>query len=147
MDISSIGLLRKRETLFASRPAVYILIVVFAVVTAYAYKLRAESIFSCPADGYTPDRYLAYCNGALLGEYEHGALWFDLEPSVKRFASRADVLFFGDSHIQYGFSTDATSQWFSSASLRYYLLGFIYGENVVLRKKFCASSRRKPKYM
>ena len=80
-------------------------------------------------------RYLAYCNGALFGEYEHGALWFDLEPSVKRFASRADVLFFGDSHIQYGFSTDATRQWFSSASLRYYLLGFIYGENVVFEEK------------
>ena len=137
MDIGAIGLhlLRKREALFASRPAIYILIVVFAVVTAYAYKLRTEGIFSCQADGYTSDRYLAYCNGADFGDYEHGAFWFDLEPSVKKFASDADVIFLGDSHIQFGFSTDATNQWFSSASSRYYLLGFIYGENVVFEEE------------
>ena len=49
------------------------------------------------------DRYLAYCNGTQFGDYEHGALWFDLEPSVKKFASDADVIFLGDSHIQFGF--------------------------------------------
>jgi hypothetical protein len=58
-----------------------------------------------------------------------------LEPSVKKFASGADVIFLGDSHIQFGFSTDATNQWFSSAPSRYYLLGFIYGENVVFEEE------------
>ena len=77
---SDVDLLRKR-TLFASRPAIYILIIIFAVVAAYAYKLRTEGIFSCQADGYTFDRYLAYCNGADFGDYEHGAFWFDLEPA------------------------------------------------------------------
>jgi hypothetical protein len=148
MDISATGvqnLLKKRGVLFASRPAIYILIVVFAVVTAYAYKLRAVGIFSCQADGYTFDRYLAYCNGTDFGDYEHGALWFDLEPSAKKFASGADVIFLGDSHIQFGFSTDATNQWFSSASSRYYLLGFIFGENVVFEEEILRKLKPKAK--
>ncbi len=133
MDIRANGLeilVRKKGSLFASRPVAYILIIFVAVVAAYAYRLRTEGIFSCQADGYTLGRYLAYCNGADFGDYEHGAFWFDLEPSVRKFASSADVIFLGDSHIQFGFSTDATNQWFSSASSQYYLLGFIYGENV-----------------
>lgn len=134
MDVGAIGLLKKR-TLFADRPAVYILIVVVTVVTAYAYTLRSNGIFSCQADGYTPDRYLAYCSGAQFGDYEHGALWFDLEPSVKTFASSADVVFLGDSHIQFGFSTDVTNRWFSSITSQYYLLGFIFGENVVFEEE------------
>jgi hypothetical protein len=135
MDASAIGVHRKNKTLFTDRPAVYILIVFVAVVSAYAYLLRTKGIFSCQADGYTPDRYLAYCEGAQFGDYEHGALWFDLESSVKKFGRDADVIFLGDSLVQYGFSTDATSQWFSTASLRYYLLGFIYGENVVFEEE------------
>lgn len=126
---------RKREALFASRPVVYILIIVTAVAAVYLYKLRTDGIFSCQADGYTMDRYLAYCNGAGFGDYEHGALWFDLEPSVKKFAAGADVVFLGDSYSQFGFSTAATDQWFSALSSHYYLLGFLYGENVVFEEK------------
>ena len=133
MDISANGLLKKKDALLAGRPVVYILVIVFAVIAAYAYTLRTEGIFSCQADGYSGDRYLAYCNGTQFADYEHGAFWFDLEPSAKKFAKDADVLFLGDSHIQFGFSTEATNQWFSSASARYYLLGFIYGENVRFR--------------
>ncbi len=133
MGNGAVGLqnpLEKRAGLFASRPIIYTLIVVVAVVAAFAYKLRTDDIFSCQADGYTSDRYLAYCNGLGYGDYEHGAFWFDLEPSVKKFLVDADVIFLGDSHTQFGFSTDTTNQWFSSASSRYYLLGFGYGENV-----------------
>lgn len=138
MRIGTVGLLdllRKRDGLFASRPAIYIGIVLVAVITAYPYRLLTEGIFSCQADGYSSDRYLAYCNGGAYGDYEHGALWFDLEPSAKEFASDADAIFLGDSFSQFGFSTDVTSQWFSAASSRYYLLGFLYGENVVFEEE------------
>jgi hypothetical protein len=130
MDIGAIGLLSKRRALLASRSAVYILIVVLAVVTAYAYKLRTEGIFSCQADGYTPDRYLAYCNGADFGDYEHGVFWFEMDPQMQNFARNAEVLFLGSSRLQIAFSTAATAEWFSSLSARYYLLGFGYDENL-----------------
>jgi len=134
MKKAAIGLpmmARLRKSLFASRPTIYICVIVVAMLTASAYKFRTESIFSCSADGYTSDRYIAYCNGANYADYEHGAFEFGLEPSAKDFAKNADVLFLGNSRLQVAFSTAATSDWFSAASARYYLLGFSYGENVL----------------
>ena len=119
--------------LFASRPTIYTLLF-FVAIVAYAYQLRTQSIFSCPADGYSADRYLAYCSGTSYADYEHGAFWFDLEPSAQDFARNADVLFLGNSRLQVAFSTAATANWFSAASARYYLLGFGYYENVIFRR-------------
>ncbi len=79
----------------------------------------------------TADHYIAYCGAGNYADYEHGAFWFDLEPSARAFAKMADVLFIGDSRLQVGFSTAATANWFSAASTRYYLLGFAYWENMV----------------
>ena len=55
----------------------HICVIVVATLGAYAYHLRTDTIFSCQADGYNTDRYLAYCNGASYAEYEHGAFYFD----------------------------------------------------------------------
>ena len=49
--------------------------------------------FTCQADGYTSDRYLAYCDGSQFGDYEHGAFWFEMDPALVSFAKNADVLF------------------------------------------------------
>src|SRR6266849_4476822 len=122
--------LTKQAGRFASRPALYISIILCTILAAYAYKLRTNGVFACEVGGYTSDRYLAFCPAAGYGDYEHGAFLFKLEPSALTFASNADVLFLGDSHVQHAFSTAATTQWFTSASARYYLLGFAFGENV-----------------
>ena len=119
------------QGLFASRPTVYIPVILVAAIVGYAYQLRTQSIFACPATLYDSDHYLAYCGAGGYADYEHGAFWFDLEPSAETFAKNADVLFVGDSRLQVGFSTAATANWFSAASTRYYLLGFAYYENMV----------------
>src|SRR6266853_2944512 len=80
-----------RNARFLVRPALYISILVGAVLVASTYKLRVDGIFACPADGYTPDQYLAYCAAARYGDYEHGASWFVLEPSGLDIAARADA--------------------------------------------------------
>src|SRR5208282_78562 len=123
------------EGLSASQPTIYICVVLIAAFVAYAYEFRTGTIFSCQADGYNSDRYLAYCNGANYAEYEHGAFYFDLEPSAQNFAGSADVLFLGSSRLQVAFSTAATADWFSAASARYYLLGFAYYENVIFAEE------------
>lgn len=115
---------------FISGPALYILLVLCTVGLTYAYKLRSNGIFVCEAGGYSSDRFLAFCPGAGYGDYEHGAYLLKLEPSALTFASNADVMFLGDSHVQHAFSTAATTEWFTAASARYYLLGFVFGENV-----------------
>lgn len=130
-----------RESLFASQPIIYICVILAAALAGYEWELRADTIFSCQADGYNNDRYIAYCNGAHYAEYEHGAFYFDLEPSVQSFAREADVLFLGSSRLQVAFSTTVTADWFSAASARYYLMGFSYFENVLFAEKLLRSIR------
>lgn len=113
----------------SKRPVLFILILCVAALTAYAYRLRATGIFACQGDGYTFG-YVASCNGDNYGDYEHGALWFDMEPGAVNSARNADVLFVGNSRVQVALSTPATAEWFLSLHSRYYLLGFGYDENV-----------------
>jgi hypothetical protein len=119
------------QGVFAIQPTIYLCLVLIAALVSYAYAFRTNTIFACPANGYSADRYLAYCNGANYADYDHGAFQFDLEPSAQRFAKNADVLFLGNSRLQFAFSTGATADWFSAASARYYLLGFTYYENAL----------------
>jgi hypothetical protein len=126
---------RAWEGLFAAKPTIYICMILVVAFVGLAYELRTRTIFSCQAGGYSDDRYLAYCNGANYADYEHGAFYFDLEPSAQKFARNADVLFLGNSRLQIGFSTGATADWFSAAQARYYLLGFSYFENVTFAEK------------
>jgi len=127
--------------LLAGRPAIYAFIILTAAYVACAYQIRAQTIFSCPAGGYSADRYLAYCQGTSYADYEHGAFQFDLEPAARAFASEADVLFLGNSRLQLAFSTTATADWFSAASARYYLMGFLYYENVVFAEELLRTIR------
>jgi hypothetical protein len=113
----------------------YLLVIMVAVLGAYLYTLRAQSIFACPATGYNPDTYLAYCHANHYGDYDHGAFWFGMEPNIRETARTADVLFLGSSRLQFGFSTDATNNWFSTNATSYYLMGFAYWENYLFEKE------------
>ena len=115
--------------LFAAKPALYFIILILSAYGAYAYKLRFDGIFACPADGYAPDRYLVDCNAGAYGDFDHGAFWFGLEPVAQRFAAGADVLFLGSSQLQFAFSTPATVDWFVAHDNSFYLLGFTHTEN------------------
>lgn len=129
------GAARLRRVLLAVRPVVYVTVVLVAALATYTYKLRVDGIFSCPADGYASDWYLAYCNAAAYGDYEHGSFWFDLEPGVRRYIAESEVLFLGSSRLQLALSTTATTDWFATTSMPYYLLGFGYTENAVFTGK------------
>lgn len=119
----------------------YSLIILVAVLGSYLYTIHSQSIFACPATGYSADRYLAYCHAIHYGDYEHGSFWFDLEPIVRESAMTADVLLLGDSRMQFGFSGDPTNEWFSSIAARYYLMGFAYWENYVFEKELLGKWR------
>jgi hypothetical protein len=127
--------LKKHTGLFAGGPTIYICLILGAILVASVYKIRTQTIFACQGTLYNSDRYIAYCNGTRYADYEHGAIWFDLEPPVHSFTRNADVLFLGNSRLQFAFSTTATADWFSAASARYYLLGFTYHENVIFTEE------------
>ena len=111
-----------------TRPHLYIAIVLLAVLGTYGYQFKKDSIFACPATGYAADRYLAYCQADHYGDYEHGAFWFGLEPEVRESLAAAQVMFMGNSRLQWGFSNRTTSDWFASIRASYYLIGFSYYE-------------------
>src|SRR5271167_4998091 len=131
--------------LFAIQPMLYTIVILLAVFGTYVRKFRNESIFACQATLYSSDRYLASCNGTHYADYEHGAFAFDLEPEAENFARDADVLFLGNSRLQFAFSTSATTDWFSAASARYYLLGFTYYENMLFAEELLRKIRPQAK--
>jgi hypothetical protein len=135
----------KADGLLAKRIAMYSCIVLLTALGSYGLWARKHSIFACVANGYTADRYIAYCDATGYGDYEHGAFWFGLEPSAQNSAKDADVLFLGNSRVQYAFSTAATADWFSQASVPYYLLGFTYYDGVSFAEALLHRIRPKAK--
>jgi hypothetical protein len=123
-------LAKPREGLFANHWALYIGVVLLVALGSYAYWLKTRSIFACQAQGYSADRYLAYCGGGNYADFEHGALYYNLEPPALDSARNADVLVLGNSRLQVALSNEATADWFKNASARYYLSAFSYNENM-----------------
>ena len=97
-----------------ARPGLYAVILVVVILAATAYKLRRDGLFACDTSGYGSDAYVAYCQAAAYGDYDYGAFWYGLEPSANISAANADVLFVGNSRMQFGLSTGAVEQWFES---------------------------------
>lgn len=122
------------QPLAATRLWIYIAIVLAAVLAASYYRLRTDSLFGCQATGYSANDYLSYCQTTGYGDFEHGAIWFNLEPEATRAASAADVLFVGNSRMEYGFSTDAAREWLTDHTPSYFLLGFAYHPQVVFEQ-------------
>src|ERR1700686_3924654 len=96
--------LKRERGGFAVTLATYNFVILSVALVACVYNFRTNGIFSCQANGYKSDQYLAYCNASGYGEYEHGAFWFGLEPSSVNFATSAQIVFLGNSRLQYAFS-------------------------------------------
>jgi len=125
-DLSPSTAASRTSLVHVSRVSAYFFIVLCAVLAASYYRLRTDTIFACQADGYSKGRYLAYCQSDGYGDFDHGAFWFDLEPAATRSAAAADVLFIGNSRMQYAFSSTAAQNWLAKNTPSYYLLGFAY---------------------
>jgi len=110
-------------------PRFYSATLVLVFFTAFLAHTRVNGIFACPVTQYGGNHYLGHCETSGYGDYDHGAFWFDLEPVVRAAARSADVLFVGNSRMQFGFSAPALGYWFASRDQDYYLLGFSHGEN------------------
>jgi hypothetical protein len=129
VDAASLSHRTRGSLVFSARAGLYILVVLTVVLGAGAYSLRKYGIFGCAGSEYTSDAYLGYCGATSYGDYDHGAIWFNLEPAATAAATNARLLFVGNSRTQFAFSTKATADWFSSLSESYYLLGFSHWEN------------------
>lgn len=91
-----------------------------------------------------PDVYISACGG-LMGDYEHGAIFLNLEPNAISALKNSDILFLGSSRTQIGFSTNNTREYFNKKNISYYLLGFGYVESMNFSKAILEKFSLKPK--
>jgi hypothetical protein len=115
-----------------TRVGLYIAVIMLAALGAAYQRARESSIFACGAQGYSQDRYLAYCQSDWYADFDHGALWFSLEPEATRAAAAAQLLFVGSSRLQFGFSNEVARYWLTQNAASYYLLGLAYDANVLI---------------
>jgi len=118
--------------------------VLLVVVATFAAKLRTTGVFACPSS-YGDHAYLSDCNASNYGDYDHGAFWFGLEPSAQQAAGRAQVLFLGNSRIQFAMGTSAAAQWFDQRSIPFFSLGFSHYESITFFTPVLARVQPHPK--
>lgn len=108
--------------------AIYIVLILTAALAGFAYTVRMDGIFACQAVNTAERQYVGMCNSPKFGDYDHGAVWFELEDEVVSSAADASVLFLGNSRMQFALSSPEVDGWFQSQGLDYYLLGFSHSE-------------------
>lgn len=84
----------------------------------------ASRISGCNIKPASADNFLAYCWDKNYADYEHGAYWIATEPEALDAARNADILFLGNSRMQYALSSSALSDFSTHTGLKHYLLGF-----------------------
>lgn len=127
-----------------ANPTLYVSVVVLLTLAASCVELRWRNIFACQASP-TSDDYVAYCDVEHYGDYDHGAFWYALEPTIGSSLRNAEVLFLGNSRMQWAFSGTNTTDWFSLARASYYLLGFAYDENYRFEGELLRKFASRPK--
>ena len=70
-----------------ARAGLYLAGVLLTLVLAFGAHMRLDGILACPAAYDGGARYLGYCQGEAYGDYDHGAVWFGLEPGVREAAA------------------------------------------------------------
>src|SRR5262249_4877971 len=102
-----------------------------ALVGGFALAVGQMTIdnINCRSSGYSVDDFLAYCRSSHYGDYEHGALYYGLEPSARDNIRNAQVIFLGSSKIQAAFSSKAVRAYFGKHGIPFFVLGFGYGES------------------
>jgi len=101
--------------------------IAFASSVATSLMMMMFQNFNCRTP-HDPDDFLAYCRSLGFVDYEHGALYYGLEPKVRDSIRTAQVLFLGSSRVQAAFAANALRKYFKARGIRYFVMGFGYGE-------------------
>lgn len=79
---------------------------------------------NCDAYGYRLGAYMASCSSPHYGDFEHGAIAFQLEPAAIKALQASDAVYLGFSYGMVSLSTMATERYFAARSSKFYNLGF-----------------------
>jgi hypothetical protein len=100
------------------------LVIIFSGGTFLAASFWNLRITGCNSYGYRLNAYISNCSSPHFGDYEHGAIAFELEPETIDAARKSDAVYFGFSFGMVALSTNATESYFRSKNARFYNLGF-----------------------
>jgi hypothetical protein len=120
---------------------------VTAILTIVAFGIGRMTFenFGCRTQQYGTDEFLAYCRSIAYADYEHGALYYGLEPNLHDNIRTAQVLFLGNSMLQAAFSTMAVRHYFRTRGIRFFVMGFGYGEPSAFAQAVLDRARATPK--
>src|SRR6266511_5705275 len=92
----------------------------FAPLGALLLSLARTTIdnIDCKSSKYHEGDFLAYCQSKQYGDYEHGALYYGLEPGIRENIRTANVIVLVSSMAQAAFSTKAVRAYFDKHNLR-----------------------------
>jgi ferredoxin len=121
--------------IFAAMAFVSAFVTSVAIMTFDNFKCRTP-----PADDF-----LAYCRSVRYGDYEHGALYYGLEPKARESIRAAQVLFIGSSRIQAALAANAVREYFRARGIRYFVMGFGYGDVSAFEQPLMERSSASPK--
>jgi len=126
--------------------ALFLLCAAFSILTIGVGQMTVDNL-KCRSTGYDNGDFLAYCRSELYADYEHGALLYGLEPSAIYNIRRAEVLFVGNSKLQAGFSSKAVRDYFNSINVRFFVLGFGYGDESTFTQALLKKWKIAPKVL
>jgi hypothetical protein len=107
--------------------AVFVACTIAGAIIVSAAQMTVDN-FRCRSSEYSKEDFLAYCRSDKYGDYEHGALYYGLEPSLRHNIRRAKVIFLGSSKTQAAFSTKAVRAYLNRLNMPFFVMGFGYGE-------------------
>lgn len=85
------------------------------------------AITRCNGNQSSSDAYIAYCLDREYGDFEHEAFYFGLN-NTGRALAETQVLFLGNSKLQYAFSRGNVAPFFDERNARFLVMGFGHGE-------------------
>ncbi len=147
---SSDGPGRRRAKKYSAEPiSILVCVGVFALLTAswlltarlIAGRFRPLAAFVSPPS--SPEWYLAYFNG----DIEHFAIYDNLDGAAESL-KHAEVLFLGNSQMQYAFrDRSVLQQFFLARGLSYFILAFGYGEGATFPEAIIRKFDLHPKWV
>jgi hypothetical protein len=133
----------------SARTCVVVTVVVFAALVAAGAATRPllparfrDALVATARPPGSRRYYLGYARGGV----EHYVLYQDLDGATD-VAKRADALFLGNSHLLFAFPHEPLRDFFEEERLRYYVMGFGYGERSGFFEAIIDKFDLRPKWM
>jgi hypothetical protein len=110
-------------------------IVTLALLFCVAWPILAFSNYlvltaSCSLTDVSADSFMSLCSNTQYGDYEHEAFYYGLEKSGENIRN-AEILFLGESHLQFGFAGPNVRPYFERHKSRFFMMGFGYLEGSI----------------